>query len=74
MVEDYKGLKFDKVRKIEGMRDGKLIWKYATAGYLDGKVCGIITAETGQDCQNQVDYALANPDEYIATQMRTGEL
>jgi hypothetical protein len=74
MVEDYKGLKFDKIRKVEGMKDGKLVWQFATAGYLDGRHCGIIVAETGQDCQNQVDYALANPDEYVSKQMSSGNL
>jgi hypothetical protein len=66
-------LKFDKIRKVEGMKDGKLVWKYGTAGYLNGRVIGVVTAETGQDCQNQVDYALANPDEYISRCMREAD-
>jgi hypothetical protein len=66
-------LKFDKIRKIEGIKDGKLVWNYATASYLNGKTFSMVSGDTGQDVQNQIEYALKNPDEYIAKCMREGK-
>jgi hypothetical protein len=67
-------LKFDKIRKIEGMKDGKLVWQYSCAAYVNGKNAGVIVADTGQDCQNQVDYYLGCPDEYVSKAMRDGSV
>jgi hypothetical protein len=67
-------LKFDKIRKTEVMMGGELVWQFSASAYVDGKPAGEVTATTGQDCQNRVDYALKNPDEYISRQMSSGNL
>jgi hypothetical protein len=67
-------LKFDKIRKTEVMMGGELVWQFSATAYVDGNPAGEVIATTGQDCQNRVDYALKNPDEYISKQMSSGNL
>ena len=50
------------------------MWDYISHATVNEKPAGSIHASTREGCQEQIDYALANPDEYISWAMRSGNL
>jgi hypothetical protein len=65
---------FSRIYKTEKLVDGRLQWDYRAYGTVDGRIVGGVSGLSEQECQEKIDYAIANPDEYVSKQMSSGNL
>jgi hypothetical protein len=68
-------VEFSRIHKVEMMgSDNQLQWAYISYASVNNKSAGSVNGPTKEGVQEQIDYALANPDEYVSTAMRMGYL
>jgi hypothetical protein len=65
---------FSRIYKTEKLVDGRLQWDYRAYSTINGKLRGWVSGSSEQECQEKIDYAIANPSEYISKQMSSGNL
>ena len=65
---------FSRIYKTEKLIDGRLQWEYRAYSTINGRLNGLVSGLSEQECQEKIDYAIANPDEYVSKQMSSGNL
>jgi hypothetical protein len=63
---------FSRIYKTEVLdpTTNRLRWDYRSYGSAGGRMVGGVSGATEKECQEQIDYALANPDEWTSKLMR----